>query len=63
MAIAAVTLTAVVRGLTGALVPYVPPLGGVMVLGGTTLLALTTTILPIGRLLRAPVMEHIGLRD
>ncbi|GAA3298685.1 ABC transporter permease [Dactylosporangium vinaceum] len=63
VAIAAVTLTAVVRGLTGALVPYVPPLGGVMVLGGTTLLALTTTILPIGRLLRAPVMEHIGLRD
>ncbi|WP_433043650.1 ABC transporter permease [Dactylosporangium sp. CS-033363] len=63
VAIAAVTLTAVVRALTGSAVPYVPPLGWVLVLGGATALALVTTILPIGRLLRAPLMENIGQRE
>ncbi|MFI5909884.1 ABC transporter permease [Dactylosporangium sp. NPDC051541] len=63
VAIAAVTLVAVVRGLTGNLVPYVPALGWAVVLGGAALLALTTTVLPVGRLLRAPVMENISLRE
>jgi putative ABC transport system permease protein len=53
-AIAAMTLTAAVNTLTGHPAPYVPPLGWVAVIGGTTLLALTTTVLPIGRLLRVP---------
>ena len=61
--IAAVVLTAVVHALTGQLVPYVPPLGWVAVIGGTALLALATTILPIGRLLRHPPIESIGLRE
>ncbi len=62
-AIAGVTLTAVVNALTGQPVPYVPPLGWPAVIGGATLLALTTTVLPIGRLLRVPPVEHIGLKE
>ncbi|MET0418137.1 MAG: ABC transporter permease [Actinoplanes sp.] len=62
-AIAAVTLTGVVRPLTGALLPYVPPLGWLVVIGGATLLALTTTVLPIRRLLRVPAIENIGVRE
>ena len=62
-AIAAVTLSSVVRALTGQPVPYVPPLGYLAVLGGATLLALTTTVLPIGRLLRIPPVESIGVRE
>ncbi|MGN9908723.1 FtsX-like permease family protein [Phytohabitans sp. LJ34] len=62
-AIAAVTLAAVVNALTGDPIPYVPPLGWAAVLGGASLLALTTTVLPIGRLLRASPIENIGLRE
>jgi len=62
-AIAAVTLAAVVHALTGDLLPYVPPLGWLAVGGGTALLALTTTVLPIGRLLRVPPVEQIGVKD
>ena len=62
-AIAAVTLSSVVRGLTGHAVPYVPPLGVVAVLGGATLLALATTVLPVGRLLRVPPVESIGIKE
>jgi putative ABC transport system permease protein len=61
--IAALTLTLVVNALTGDLVPYVPVLGWVAVLGGATLLALLTTILPIGRLLRASPLEHLGSKE
>lgn len=61
--IAALTLAAVVNALTGDPMPYVPPLGWVAVLGGATLLALTTTVLPIGRLLRTASIENIGLRE
>ncbi|OLE28206.1 MAG: permease [Actinobacteria bacterium 13_1_20CM_3_71_11] len=60
---AGVTLSAVVNALTGHPVPYVPPLGWVAVIGGATLLALTTTVLPIGRLLRVPPVESIGLKE
>ncbi|GAA4594796.1 putative ABC transport system permease protein [Actinoplanes octamycinicus] len=61
--IAALTLVAVVHALTGDLVPYVPPLGLAVVVGGTALLALTTTILPIGYLLRTPPLEHLGVKE
>lgn len=61
--IAAVTLSAVVHALTGTLVPYVPPLGWVAILGGATLLAMTTTILPIRRLVRIPPIEALGTRE
>jgi putative ABC transport system permease protein len=62
-AIAAMTLTAAVNTLTGHPVPYVPPLGWLAVIGGTTLLALITTVLPIGRLLRIPPVENIGVKE
>jgi putative ABC transport system permease protein len=61
--IATLTLTAVLYALTGRPAPYVPPLGGVVVLGGTALLALLTTVLPVGRLLRARPVESIGIRE
>ena len=61
--IAALTLTAVVNALTGRPVPYVPPAGGLVVLGGTTLLALVTTILPVARLLRVPPVRNAGTRE
>jgi putative ABC transport system permease protein len=61
--IAAVTLAAVVNALTGSPVPYVPPLGWVAVIGGATVLALTTTVLPIGRLLRVSPIEQIALKE
>ncbi|MDG6109527.1 FtsX-like permease family protein [Dactylosporangium aurantiacum] len=62
-AVALVTLAMVVRSVTGEPVPYVPPLGGAAVLGGAALLALLTTVLPIGRLLRVPPVEHIGVKE
>ncbi|MET7419888.1 FtsX-like permease family protein [Dactylosporangium sp. NPDC005555] len=62
-AIALATLTMVVRSVTGEPVPYVPPLGWAAVIGGTALLALLTTVLPIGRLLRVSPIEHIGVKE
>jgi putative ABC transport system permease protein len=62
-AVAAVTLASVVKALTGNPVPYVPPMGWVAVIGGTTLLALLTTVLPVGRLLRIPPVQNIGLKE
>lgn len=62
-AVALVTLTMVVNAVTGEPVPYVPPLGWATVVGGTALLALLTTVLPIGRLLRVPPIEHIGVKE
>ena len=53
----------VVNVLAGDPVPYVPPLGWVAVIGGTTPLALLTTVLPIGRLLRIPPVQNIGLKE
>ncbi|MGC5311558.1 ABC transporter permease [Micromonospora zamorensis] len=61
--IAALTLSAIVNGLTGSPIPYVPPLGWVAVLGGTTLLALATTVLPVRRLLSAPPIDNIGVKE
>jgi putative ABC transport system permease protein len=61
--IAGMTLVAVVHALTGTLVPYVPPMGWVIVLGGTTALALATTILPVSRLLRMPAVRAAGSKE
>jgi putative ABC transport system permease protein len=61
--IAAATLSTAVHALTGDPVPWVPAAGGATVLAGTAVLALATTILPIGRLLRRPVVETIGIRE
>jgi putative ABC transport system permease protein len=61
--IAGMTLVAVVHALTGTLVPYIPPMGWVFVLGGTTVLALVTTILPVGRLLRVPAVRAAGTKE
>jgi putative ABC transport system permease protein len=61
--IAALTLGSIVRALTGSPIPYIPPLGWPAVLGGVTLLALTTTIWPVRRLLRTPPLDNIGLRE
>ncbi|MCA2213113.1 FtsX-like permease family protein [Jidongwangia harbinensis] len=61
--IAALTLTAVIYKMTGEMVPYVPPLGWVAIIGGATLLAMFTTVLPIGRLLRIAPVENIGLKE
>ncbi|MFI5706626.1 FtsX-like permease family protein [Kribbella sp. NPDC051620] len=62
-AIAAVTLTTIVRAVTGGALPYVPALGWTAVLGGATLLAMTTTILPIALLLRKPALAQTGSRE
>ncbi|GIJ66979.1 FtsX-like permease family protein [Virgisporangium ochraceum] len=61
--IALATLAMVVNSVTGEPVPYVPPLGWATVIGGTALLALLTTVLPIGRLLRASPIEHMGVKE
>ncbi|MEV8372285.1 FtsX-like permease family protein [Kribbella sp. NPDC056861] len=61
--IAALTLVAVVATLTGDPIPFVPPLGWVAVLGGATLLAMATTVLPISRLLRTPPVDHVGAKE
>ncbi|GAB3836645.1 hypothetical protein GCM10029963_77530 [Micromonospora andamanensis] len=49
--------------MTGQLIPYVPPLGWVSTIGGTTLLALVTTIAPISALLRTPPVNSIGVKE
>ncbi|MET7877517.1 FtsX-like permease family protein [Micromonospora profundi] len=62
-AIAAISLISVVRTLTGEPVPYVPLAGWISIIVGTTLLALVTTVLPIGALLRTPPVHGIGIRE
>ncbi|MET7283680.1 FtsX-like permease family protein [Kribbella sp. NPDC005582] len=61
-AIAAVTLTAVVYALTGGAVPYVPLTGVLAILGGATLIAMATTIVPIARLLRQSALAGASTR-
>ncbi len=61
--IAAVTLTSVVRAVTGAGVPHVPAAGWAVLLGGTAVLALLATVLPVGRILRTAPVEGIGVRE
>lgn len=52
-----------VRGTTGASVPYVPPAGWVAVLGGTVLLGLAGTTLPLRRILRTRPADAAGIRE
>jgi putative ABC transport system permease protein len=63
VAIAAVTLSSIVNAVSGQLIPYVPALGWVTIVGGTVALALVATMLPIGRLLRTRPVEGIGIRE
>ncbi|WP_427896115.1 FtsX-like permease family protein [Kribbella sp. GL6] len=60
--IAAVALTAVVRAVTGSALPYIPAAGALAVVGGATLLAMTTTVAPIAWLLRKPSVTQTGSR-
>jgi len=62
-AIAAVTLSSVVHAVSGERIPYVPALGAATIVGGTIALALIATMLPIGRVLRTPPVEGIGIRE
>ncbi|MET8112124.1 FtsX-like permease family protein [Streptomyces prasinus] len=61
--IAAVTLTSVVNAVTGQRVPYVPAAGWLGIVGGTVALALVATMLPVGRILRTPPVQGIGIRE
>jgi putative ABC transport system permease protein len=61
--IAAVTLSSVVHAISGERIPYVPVLGMAVIVGGTVALALVATMLPIGRVLRTPPVEGIGIRE
>jgi putative ABC transport system permease protein len=62
-AIAAVTLTTIVHAVAGQRVPHVPVAGWAVVVGGTVALALVATVLPVGRVLRTPPVEGIGIRE
>ncbi|MFJ6683012.1 ABC transporter permease [Streptomyces werraensis] len=62
-AIAAVTLTTIVRAVTGATVPHVPVTGWATLLGGTAALALLATVLPVARILRTAPVEGMGVRE
>ncbi|MFE7985206.1 FtsX-like permease family protein [Streptomyces cellulosae] len=62
-AIAGVTLTTIVRAVTGAAVPHVPAVGWVVLLGGTAALALLATLVPVGRVLRTAEVEGMGVRE
>jgi putative ABC transport system permease protein len=63
VAIAAVTLSSIVDAVAGQPVPYVPALGWVVIIGGTVALALVSTIIPVGRLLRTRPVEGMGIRE
>ncbi|MBF8184545.1 FtsX-like permease family protein [Nonomuraea sp. K274] len=63
VAIATVTLSSIVNAIAGEPIPYVPALGWVTIIGGTVVLALVATVLPIGRLMRTPPVEGIGIRE
>ncbi|MBE1486300.1 FtsX-like permease family protein [Plantactinospora soyae] len=61
--IAAVTLSSIVNAVAGQRIPYVPTAGWITIVGGTVALALVATMLPIGRLLRTPPVEGVGIRE
>jgi len=62
-AIAALTLIPMVKGTTGTATLYVPPGGWLAVIGGTILLGMAGTLLPILRVLRVPPIEAIGHQE
>jgi len=59
-AIAALTLVPMVKGTTGTATPYIPAGGWLAIIGGTILLGMTGTLLPILRTLQTPPIEAIG---
>jgi putative ABC transport system permease protein len=61
--VAAVTLTTIVGAVTGQRVPHVPALGWITVVGGTVVLSLVATVLPIGRVLRTSPVAGAGIRE
>jgi putative ABC transport system permease protein len=61
-AIAALTLVPMVRGTTGSS-PYIPAGGWLAVIGGTILLGMAGTLLPILRVLRIPPIEAMGRHE
>ncbi len=61
--IAAATLLPMVKGITGAATPYIPPAGWVAVIGGTVLLGAVATGVPLRRVLRTRPVDAIGIRD
>jgi putative ABC transport system permease protein len=62
-AIAAVTLVPMVKGTTGSTTPYIPPGGWLAVIGGTILLGMAGTLVPIAGVLRIPPIEAIGTQE
>jgi putative ABC transport system permease protein len=62
-AIAALTLLPMVEGTTGTAAPYIPAVGWLGVIGGTILLGISGTLLPILRLLQTPPIEAIGVHE
>jgi len=62
-AIAALTLVPMVKGTTGTATPYIPAGGWLAVIGGTIVLGMAGTLLPILRELRTPPIEAIGLHE
>jgi putative ABC transport system permease protein len=62
-AIAALTLVPMVKGTTGNPAPYIPAGGWLAVIGGTILLGMAGTLLPVLRELRTPPIEAIGLHE
>ena len=62
-AIAALTLIPMVKGTTGSAAPYIPAGGWLAVIGGTIVLGMTGTILPIMSGLRTPPIEAIGTHE
>ena len=53
----------IVHAVSGQRVPHVPAAGSAAIVGGTVALALVATMLPVGRLLRTPPVEGIGIRE
>ena len=62
-AIAALTLVPMVKGTTGSPSPYIPAGGWLAVIGGTILLGMAGTLVPILRVLQTRPIEAIGLHD
>jgi putative ABC transport system permease protein len=62
-AVAAVTLVPMVKGTTGSAAPYIPAEGWLAVIGGTILLGMAGTLLPIRGVLRTHPIQAIGLHE
>jgi putative ABC transport system permease protein len=62
-AIAALTLVPMVKGTTGSATPYIPADGWLAVIGGTILLGMAGTLLPILRILRIAPIEAVALHE